>query len=96
MINAFRRTAATLSALAVIGGAGAGIASAATPDAGGPVQTSVTTGARTWFEPSCQWGEGFDWHYYRYCDTNYWHGGHFNDWQRFDHDNRDYDYGWRR
>jgi hypothetical protein len=95
MINAFRRTASTLAAVAVIGGAGVGIAGAAVPDAAGPVQASAPV-AHTWFDPFCQWDGGFDWHYYNYCDSNFWHGGHDGDWQRFEHRNHGFDYGWRR
>jgi hypothetical protein len=93
MIKQLRRTATALAALAVIGGAGTGIASAATPDATGLPHAAATSGVvHTWFDPECGWGGGFNWHYYRYCDTNYWHGGHHGDWDSFDRWHHGYDY----
>lgn len=96
MINVIRRTATAVAALALIGGAGVGVAGAATPEASGTMHAEVTSGVRDWFDSDCQWGSGFDWHYYSYCDSNYWHGSHFGDFQSWDRDHRGYDYGWHR
>ncbi|MFF0453354.1 hypothetical protein [Nocardia africana] len=96
MINVLRRTAGLLAAVAVIGGAGAGAAGAATPAEQGAGHSATTIGTRTWIDPWCWWGGGFDWHHYRFCDDNFWHGSHFSDWQRFDQHHRGYDYGWHR
>ncbi|MBO0878873.1 MAG: hypothetical protein J2P17_00465 [Mycobacterium sp.] len=93
MINGFRRTAIALAALAVIAGAGVGTAAADTPEAAGPVHTAIAV-QHTGFDPLCIFGGGFNWHYYNYCDQNYWRGSHFGDWQRFDRDHRGYDYHW--
>jgi hypothetical protein len=95
MIDRFRRAATALAALAVIGGAGTGIAGAATPDAAVPAHAAVTSGVvHTWFDPVCEWGDHFDWHYYHYCDSNFWHGSHDGDWRWYDRGHHGYDYGW--
>ncbi|NUS43013.1 MAG: hypothetical protein HOQ24_04910 [Mycobacteriaceae bacterium] len=92
MISTIRRTASVLAAFALVGGAGAGIATAA-PATTGPHAASI--GVRTWFDPACQWHNGFNWHYYSYCDRSYWHGSHHRDWESFDRRHRGYDYHWR-
>ncbi|MFJ9365966.1 hypothetical protein ACIRRA_16325 [Nocardia sp. NPDC101769] len=94
MISRFRRTATAVAALALIGSAGTGIAGAVTPVAAGPARAAVPGGVRTWFDPLCEWNSGFDWHYYEYCDYNYWRGSHRGDWESFDRRNHGYDYRW--
>jgi hypothetical protein len=92
MINTFRRIGITLAALTAIGGAGVGIAGAATPVAAVPAHTVVQPGEHTWFDPFCEWRDDFDWHYYNYCDSNFWHGSHFHDWEWFDRQHHGWDY----
>ncbi len=85
MISKIRRIATVAAATAVLAGAGAGIASA-TPETHIP--------ARTGWEWLCVFDQGFDWHYYNFCDRDYWHGRHHEDWNRFHRDHWNYDHNW--
>lgn len=99
MITSIRRAAFAVAAVAALAGGGVGIASAgiamAAP-ATAQAHTEVATPAHTGWPLFCLFDQNFDWHYYNWCDFNYWHGSHFGDWRNHHDHNRDYDYNWRR
>jgi hypothetical protein len=96
MITSIRRAATAVAAVAALAAGGVGIASAGIALAPAASAAEITAPAHTDWSPFCLFDGNFNWHYYNWCDSNYWHGGHDRDWRDFHDRHHDYDFGWHR